>query len=294
MSTSPTLFVAGAGGKLGRRVVELLLERGYAGRIIAGSRHPEKLGFPATVETRKADYGDVPGFIKALGGVDRLLLISTDVLGPTRLALHQSAVAAARAAGVRHIVYTSMPAPEPASPIPFAPEHFGTEEAIRATGIAYTVLRMNWYAENLLNALPPVLQTGKWYTSAGEGRLAHVSREDTARAAAGALLAGDWSRTLTVTGPEALTARQIAQIASEVTGRPIEVVDVTDEQLAAGAIAAGVPAPVVHGFIVPFDQNTRLGRVALTTNAVELLWGEKPQGVREFLAVNRSALTPAA
>lgn len=291
--TQPTLFVAGAGGKLGRRVVELLKERGYAGKIIAGSRHPEKLNFTG-IETRKADYGDVPGFIKALEGVDRVLLISTDVLGPTRLALHESAVAAAKAAGVKHIVYTSMPAPEPASPIPFAPEHFGTEEAIKATGIAYTILRMNWYAENLLNSLPSALQTGKWYTSAGTGALAHVSREDTARAAAGALLAGDASRTLTVTGPEALTTREVASIASEVTGRAIEVVDVSDEQLAAGAIAAGVPAPVAHGFIVPFDQNTRLGRVSLATNAVELLWGEKPQTVREFLVANRSALVQAA
>lgn len=291
--TQPTLFVAGASGKLGRRVVELLKERGYAGKIIAGTRHPEKLAFPG-VEVRKADYGDVPGFIKALEGVDRLLLISTDVLGPSRLALQQSAVAAARAAGVKHIVYTSMPAPEPVSPIPFAPEHLGTEEAIKATGIAYTILRMNWYAENLLSSLPSMLQTGKWYTSAGNGTLAHVSREDTARAAAGALLAGDASRTLTVTGPEALTTRQIAAVASEITGRSIEVVDVSDEQLAAGAIAAGVPAPVVHGFIVPFDQNTRLGRVALATNAVELLWGEKPQTLREFLAANRSALVQAA
>ena len=291
--TQPTLFVAGAGGKLGRRVVELLLERGYAGKIIAGSRHPEKLNF-AGVETRKADYGDVPGFIKALEGVDRLLLISIDVLGPSRLALQASAVAAAKAAGVKHIVYTSMPAPEPSSPIPFAPEHFGTEEAIRATGIAYTILRMNWYAENLLSSLPGVLASGKWYTSAGEGTLAHVAREDTARAAAGALLSGDASRTLTVTGPEALTTREVAAIASEVTGRSIQVVDVSDEQLAAGAIAAGVPAPVAHGFIVPFDANTRLGRVALATNAVELLWGEKPQTLREFLATNRAALTQAA
>lgn len=293
MTTSPTLFVAGAGGKLGRRVVELLLERGYAGRIIAGSRHPEKLNF-AGVETRQADYGDVPGFIKALEGVDRLLLISIDVLGPSRTALQTSAVAAAKAAGVKHIVYTSMPAPEPASPIPFAAEHFGTEEAIKASGIGYTILRMNWYSENLLSSLPSALQSGKWYTSAGTGTLAHVSREDTARAAAGALLAGDASRTLTVTGPAALTSREIAAVASEVTGKPIEVVDVTDEQLAAGAVSAGVPEPVVHGFIVPFDANTRLGRVALTTNAVETLWGTKPQGLKSFLEANKASLVGAA
>lgn len=289
MTTSSTLFVAGAGGKLGRRVIELLLERGYNGKIIAGSRQPENLNFP-NVETRKADYGDQPGFIKALEGVDRLLLISIDVLGPSRTALHISAVAAAKAAGVRHIVYTSMPDPEPASPIPFAPEHFATEEAIKASGIAYTILRINWYAENLLNSLPSALQSGKWHTSAGTGTLAYLAREDAARAAAGALIAGDASRTLTVTGPVALTSREIAAVASEVTGKPIQVIDVTDAELAAGALAAGMPEAVVHGLIVPFDTNTRLGRVALTTNAVEMLWGAKPQELKAFLEANRPAL----
>lgn len=289
MTTSPTLFVAGAGGKLGRRVVELLLERGYDGKIIAGSRRPEYLDFPG-VATRKADYGDVHGFIKALEGVDRLLLISIDTLGPTRTALQTGAVAAAKTAGVKHIVYTSMPAPDPGSPIPFAPEHLATEEAIKASGIAYTILRMNWYAETLFDSLHSALQLGKWYTSAGAGVLAHLAREDASRAAAGALIAGDASRTLTVTGPVALTSREIAAVASEVTGKPIEVVDVTDDQLAAGTIAAGVPEAVVHGLIVPFDTNTRLGRVALTTNAVETLWGTKPQGLKAFLEANRAVL----
>jgi NAD(P)H dehydrogenase (quinone) len=289
MTDQPTLFVSGAGGKLGRRVVELLLERGYSGRIVAGSRHPEKLAFPG-VETRQADFNDVPGLTAALDGVDHMLLISTDVLGPGRAALHANAVAAAKAAGVRHIVYTSMLNPEPGSPITFAPEHHATEEAIRDSGIAYTVLRMSWYAENLLNALPPVLQSGKWYSAAGEGRLAHIAREDCARAAAGALIAGGESRTLDVTGEKALTAHEIAAVASAVTGKPLEVVDVGDEALAAGARQAGVPDAVIDTYIVPFEINTRAGRMEPATDAVEQLWGSKPQSVRAFLEANKAAL----
>lgn len=289
MTDQPTLFVSGAGGKLGHRVVELLLERGYAGRIVAGSRHPEKLSFPG-VEAVKADFTDVPGLTAALEGVDHMLLISTDVLGPGRTVLHANAVAAAKAAGVRHIVYTSMLNPEPGSPITFADQHHATEEAIRASGIAHTILRTSWYAENLLNSLPPVLQSGKWYSAAGEGRQAYVAREDCARAAAGALIAGGESRTLGVTGDKVLTTREIAKVASAVTGKPIEVVDVDEDALAAGARQAGVPDAVVDAFIVPFDVNTREGRMEPATDAVEQLWGTKPQSVAAFLEANKVAL----
>src|SRR3978361_111494 len=97
MTTSPTLFVSGASGHLGRRVVELLLERGYDGKIIAGTRSPETLSDLKGVETRKADFADVAGLTAALEGVDTFLIISVDVLG-TRLTLHAKALDAAQAA----------------------------------------------------------------------------------------------------------------------------------------------------------------------------------------------------
>jgi NAD(P)H dehydrogenase (quinone) len=292
-SSSPTLFVAGAGGKLGRRVVELLLERGHAGRIIAGSRTPEKLDF-AGVETRKADYGDLAGFTEALKGVDRLLLISTDVLGEVRQKLQATAVAAARAAGVKHIVYTSMPYPEPGNIIPMAADHYATEQAIKASGVAYTILRMSWYTENLLGALPSAVASGKWFTSSGNGTISHVTREDTARAAAGALISNDVeSRVLTVTGPTALTSREIAAIAGEVTGKAVEVVDVTDEQLTGGLKQAGLP-PDLAALLTTFDVGQRAGALSMVTNAVEQLWGTTPTSVRDFLAANKQALLQAA
>jgi NAD(P)H dehydrogenase (quinone) len=293
MTTSPTLFVAGAGGKLGRRVVELLLERGYAGKIIAGSRHPEKLDFVG-VETRKADFADVVGFTAALAGVDRVLIISTDEIGEARIKLQTNAVAAAQAAGVKRIVYTSLPHPEPGNVIPMALDHYATEQAIKATGIDYAILRNSWYAEGLLGALPAALQSGKWYSAAGEGRISYVTREDTARAAAGALLADDaGKRVFTITGPEALTARELVAVASETLGKPIEVIDVTDEQYAAGLKAAGLPAGLPE-LLTTFEVGQRRGVLSMVTNAVEELWGEKPTSVRDFLAANKSALTKAA
>jgi len=293
MPSLPTLFVTGASGKLGRQVIEALLEKGYSGRIIAGTRDPSKLAGLPGVEVRKADFTDPAGLAGAFEGVDRLLIISTSQPN-ARLAGHLAAVEAAKAAGVKELLYTSMPTPEPPSAIGFAFEHYGTEQAIKASGLPYTILRINWYADNLLGTLPGVIASGKWYTSAGEGRVSNPTRRDAARAAAGALLRPSASEVCTVTGPEALTTAQTAAIASEVTGRPIEVVNVSDEQLAAGAKAAGVPASVADHFIVPFDRNTRENKVGMVTDAVERFWGSKPESLRDFLAANRAALVPSA
>lgn len=288
--TSPTLFVAGAGGKFGRRVVELLAERGYAGKIIAGSRTPEKLADLKGVEVRTADFSDPAAFQAALAGVDRLLIVSTDVIGEQRIKLHTNAVAAARAAGVKRIVYTSMPHPEPGNIIPMALDHYATEQAIKGTGIEYTILRNSWYTENLLQVLPPALASGKWYSASGAGRISHVTRDDTARAAAGALLSDHaGNRVFTVTGQQAFTNAEIAAIATEVLGKPIEVVDVPDAGYTEGLKQAGLPAPVAE-LLTTFEIGQRHGILSMVTDAVEELWGTPATTVREFLVANQAGL----
>lgn len=289
----PTLFVSGASGHLGALVIEALKERGYAGKIVAGTRDSAKLAGLSGVEVRKADFADKASLLAALEGVDRFLLISTDQIGG-RLEGHVTAVEAAKEAGVKEIFYTSMHNPEPPSEITFAHEHLGTEEAIKASGIAYTILRMGWYMENLLSTLPGSLASGQWFTSAAGGKTSYTARLDCARAAAGALPKGAENETYSVSGPEALSNAEIAAIATEVTGRPLSVIEVSDEQLAAGAKAGGVPDFVVDHFIVPFEQFARAGKAGAVTDAVETLWGEKPVSVEEFLRANRAALTQAA
>jgi NAD(P)H dehydrogenase (quinone) len=293
MANQPTLLVTGAGGNLGRRAVEILFEA-KAGKIVAGTRNPSKVADLAAkgIEIRKVDFDDLASLAKAFAGVDRLLLISTDALDTPgkRLAQHKAAVDAAKKAGVKHIVYTSMPKPEPGSPIPFAPDHYGTEQALAESGLGWTVLRNAWYQENLFHSLPSVLASGKWFSAAGDGKVAHVSREDAARAAAAALAAApNGNARYDITGGEALTTRDIAKLAADATGKPIEVVPVTDEQLQQGMIAAGMPA-----FLAPvyasFDTNTRAGNVALVSDAVKSLTGRTPATLKQFFSANKEAL----
>ncbi len=291
--TAPTLFVSGANGNLGRRVLELLQERNYDGRIIAGTRTPEKLAALVGVEARSADFDDLPGMIRALEGVERMLIIPPPSHDAHRGIQMHSAITAAKAAAVKRVVCLSLMRPEPASPIPFAPELYGAEQTLMGTGMEYTILRMAWYAELLLNTLPDVIKAGKWLSSTGEGIVAHVARDDVAKAAAGALLQSDGkSRILNVTGPHGLTRRGIANVVTAVTGKPIEVVDVDDDGLRQGYVQMGMSSEMA-AFLASFDTNTRVGRTAIVSDAVQLLWGTPPQSLAEFLAANKSALLAA-
>ena len=284
------LVVTGASGHLGRRVVELLLEKG-ATRLIAATRTPEKLDGLSGVEVRKADFSDPASLDAAFAGADRVLVISTDRIDVPglRIQQHKAAVEAAKRAGVKRILYTSMLNPD-RSHIPFAPDHLETERAIEQSGLEFTILRVSWYAENLPSTLAAPLATGKWFTSAGNGRISYVAREDVARAAAAALAtSGGANERLDITGPELLTVPEIAKIASEVTGKPIEVVNVSDEEFEKGLAAAGLP-PFVIPLVVGTDRNIRAGYFDVESDAVQRLTGKPPQSVREFLIANRAAL----
>jgi NAD(P)H dehydrogenase (quinone) len=289
------LFVTGANGHLSRATLRHLLEtqKIAPSDMIAGSRDPAKLAEVSKlgVETRKADFDDREGLVAAFAGIDRLLIVSTDELATPgkRLEQHRNAVEAAASAGVGHVVYTSMPNPD-RSLVTFAPDHLGTEEAIKASGLPYTILRNTWYADNYLMAMPHNLQAGSWYTAMGGGQVSNISRDDCARAAAAALAkppAGN--ATLTLTGPESLSASEIAAIVSAVAGKPLQVVPVSDDQFAGGMKAAGL-SDFVIAMLVSADANIRAGNFDLVTNDFEMLTGARPQSLRAFFEDHRATL----
>ena len=291
------LLVTGASGHLGRRVITHLLEREHvpAAAIIATTRTPDALSdFAARgVAVREATFDDPAELAQAFAGAKRLLIISTDAVDRpgVRLQQHRTAVDVARQVGAAHVIYTSMPKPEPGSPIPFAPDHYGTEQALAGSGLSYTVLRMCWYMDFLLQTLPPVIASGQWFLASGDGRVAYVAREDCARAAAAALAADTTtSATYTVTGPKAHTSEEVAALATEVTGKPIEVVQLTPEALTQGLLDAGLP-PGVAAFLSALDRNTKAGNVSLVTDTVARLTGAAPQSLRDFLRDHVAALS---
>jgi NAD(P)H dehydrogenase (quinone) len=297
MTNKPTLLVTGASGHLGRRVVELLLDS-QAGTVVAATRTPGKLAdFAARgAVVRPADFDDAASLKAAFAGVDRLLLISTDAVAVPgqRLQQHLNAVQAAEEAGVKHVVYTSLMNPEPGTPVKIAGDHYGTEQALAASGMGWTVLRENIYTQVLLGSLPQAVQTGQLFAATGDGKVAFITREDCARAAAAALTAPfEGRRTLDITGPEALSRHDLARIASEISGQPVTYIPLELEAVIQGMIQAGLPRPLAEAY-ASFDAAVAQGLFDRVSSAVEDLTGRRPTSVTEFLSDHRTALLPPA
>lgn len=296
---SDTLLVTGAAGHLGQRVIAHLLDtlRIPARRIVAATRKPETLAAVAArgVAVRRADFDDPATLPAAFAGVQRLLLISTDAIDRPghRLAQHRNAIEAAAKAGVGHLIYTSMPLPA-GSPLLLAPDHEGTEQALAASPMSWTLLRNCWYMENLFMSLPGALAAGQWYSAAGDGKVAYIARDDLARAAAVALAAADTGRTTwTLTGSEAFSADEVAQQVAAAVGKPLAVVHVPVEGLIQGMVAAtGWPEALASVF-ASFDTNTKAGRVAAVTDDFRRLTGSAPVRFADWLAANKNALVGA-
>lgn len=292
----PTLLVTGASGKLGQRVLELLLEAD-AGTIIAATRSPEKLAAFAEkgVIVRQADFSDAASLSKAFAGVDRLLLISTDATGAVRLSQQIAAVKAAEEAGVKHVLYTSIANVQENSTAQVSPDHYGTEQALINSKLGYTFLRNNIYTDMFLGTLGQAISTGTLYAASADGKVGYVTREDCARAAAAALTDGfEGRRIFEITGPEALSRYDIATIVSKISGKSVNYVPLTLEALVGGMVNAGLPQPVAELY-ASFDAAAAKGELDVVTNAVEELTGRKPTTVEDFLTANKEALLqPAA
>lgn len=288
------LLVTGASGRLASSVIDHLLnQHGIApASIIATTRHPQRLDALAQhgVQVRMADFDAPRTLASAFADAERLLLVSTDAPSGRRLDQQRAAIEAAVQAGVRHVVYTSIPNPDSGSPIPFAADHRGTEEVLALSGMTWTVLRNAWYMENLLRFLPPAIASGTWSSAAATGRVAYIARNDCARVAAAVLASRrNGNEVFDVTGSESLSTQDIALLASAVVGSPIRVDPVAVATLHARLLSAGLPPPAADLFVA-YDVNTALGRVAKVSPTVTELTGTAPQTLSHFLVQHHQAL----
>lgn len=284
-----TIGITGAAGALGRRTAQYVLESHPADEVVLFSRSPEALA-DTGASTRFADF-DQPGELAdAFGGVDVLLMISTDAVGRRR-AQHESAIAAAVTAGVTRLVYTSMPNADrdfPARLRPLSDDHVATERALRAAGPSWTILRNALYLEAAGSGWAQAVATGRLVTNNGTGRHAPLVRDDCAAAAA-AVLVGDGhdAKCYDVTGARLLDDRAIATTLGERHGRPVDVVTVSDEAYRDGLVAAGLPAELAD-VLTGFGESIRAGLLETSLGDFEALTGRPPVTIEEFLGGDQS------
>lgn len=234
-----TIAITGASGQLGRFVIGKLKQKVGADNIVGIVRNAEKVK-DLDIPVRTADYHHPATLEAALAGIDTLLLISGNELGQ-RAAQHANVINAAKKAGVKRIVYTSVLHAD-SSPLSLAPEHVQTEAALKASGLAYTILRNGWYTENYTGSIAPALANNAFYGSAGDGKIASAARADYAEAAVVALTDDSHAgKTYELAGDNAYTLAELAAEISGQTGKDIPYVNIPEADYAAALKGAGLP-----------------------------------------------------
>jgi NAD(P)H dehydrogenase (quinone) len=239
-----TYAVTGATGKLGRLVLDEMLEKVSPGDLVALARDPAALTDYAAkgVQVRRADYDDPASLEAALKGVDRVLLISGNAVGQ-RGRQHGNVIEAAKKKGATYLAYTSVLNAR-ASRLALAPEHKETEEILEQSGLNHDVLRMPWYSDNYVAGLAPAIEAGAIYGAAGNGRLSTASRADLAAGAAAALVGGKGGDIYELAGDESWTMEDFAREVSKHSGKDVKYVNQSEDEYARTLEGAGLPPPV--------------------------------------------------
>ena len=283
------IVVTGATGQLGAAVIEGLLRRVKVASIVASVRVADKAGALSAkgVQVRcGGDYDDADRLAETFAGAAQVLVISAPKLGEEALRLHRNAIEAARKAGVRRVLYTSHAGARSGSPFAPADQHAGTEADLADTGLAYTSLRHGFYAESCLHMIGDALTSGELRVPE-DGAVAWTARDDLAEADA-AILADEGcvnGISPPLTASEAPTMAEIAVIASELTGREVRHVTVSDEAWRDMKVAAGMPRLYADMLLGTF-QAARRGDFATVDPTLETLIGRRPKTFRDVLATS--------
>lgn len=275
-----TVAITGATGQLGRLTIAALKSRLPADQIVALARSPEKaaeLGVPA----RAFDYDRPETLVPALAGEDKLLLISGNEVG-SRAPQHRAVIEAAKAAGVKEIVYTSLLHAD-TTPLSLAPEHVETEAMLAASGIPHTILRNGWYAENYTGAIPAALEHGALIGAAGNGRISGAARADYAEAAAVVLTgAGHAGKTYELAADGAWTLADLAAEISALSGRDIPYRNLSQVDYAAALVGAGLPQPLAE-MIAGWDVDAAEGALYDDSHTLSRLIGRPTTTLAEVI-----------
>lgn len=267
------IMVTGATGRLGSKIVDVLLKTVPADQLAVSVRNPEKAeGLLAKgVEVRHGDFDHPETLDEAFKGVDRLLIISADGDNELRIRQHTQAVEAAARAKVGFIAYTSI-ANATESKNMLAPPHQAAEKAILLTGIPYAFLRNNWYLENELSGIKGVLAGAPWVTSAGNGKVGWALQQEYAEAAAAVLSGTGHENKIYELSGKLLTQDELAAALGSALNKEVPVQHVDDATYSEIMKSAGLPEfllPLVTGI----QKSIREGTLAVESTDFEKLLG---------------------
>jgi uncharacterized protein YbjT (DUF2867 family) len=278
------ILVTGATGTVGREVVAQLLTAGQ--KVRAMTRDPSKVNLDGEVEVVQGDFNAPDTLASAIQGVERVFSLT---FGP-QTGIHEKNLAqAAKASGVRHIVKLSALGGDDETRNNIRKWHDEGEQAIRETGIAWTVLRPTGFMSNALHWRPSIRAQRKVFSNYGDGKLPPVHPRDIAAVAVRALISdGHEGKVYPLTGPEALSMSEQVKILADAIGKPLEYVPITDEVARQGMKDAGMPSFLIDA-LVPFAAFIRSGKAAHVFNTVKEVTGRPPLTFRDWAKENAAA-----
>jgi uncharacterized protein YbjT (DUF2867 family) len=280
------ITVFGATGNTGSPLVDTLLAKGAAVCAVTSD--------PAKVENLKAkgceavtaNFTDPAALERACAGAERIYLVTPAHLDMRRW--KANAIAAAKAAGVRHVVLATGLGASPKAKVTFGKWHSETQELLKESGLDWTFVQPTYFMQNLLWQADTIAKDGVYYDDLG-GPVAWIDARDIADVAAEALTGpGHEGKTYGLTGPEALTGEDIAAMLSEVTGRTITCAPLSVEDSKAAMIAAGMQEEVAAA-MVELASIAPKGYLAGIETTVSDVLGRPARRLRDFIAENRDA-----
>lgn len=284
------ILVTGATGKLGSLIVTGLLEKGVPAESIAVlARSAERAASLSArgVQVRTGDYLDQASLESAFQGIDKLMFISSSDVVDRRPA-HENVVQAAKKAGVKLVVYTSILNVE-TSKISLAHDHAATERSLKASGLPHVLLRNGWYFENYTENLGSALAHGVVLGAAGDGKYSMATRKDYAEAAVTVLThrESQAGKVYELGGTDSFTLADLAAEVGKQTEKPVAYVDLSQAEYQAKLEGFGLPTPVAE-LLADADNGAKNGELITASRDLELLIGHPTtslaQAVRAGLA----------
>jgi len=273
------IVVTGATGKIGNELVRLLAERGETVRALA--RHAGQGAELPGVEWVAADLARRENLGPAFAGAERLFLLTANSEDMVRL--QKNALAAARQAGVRHVVKLSALGASDHSQSVIGLWHYNVERVLQASGLAWTILRPHHFMDNLLDQRESIVRHGVVYSAAGEGRIPFIDTRDIAAVVAVVLTEpGHEGKEYVLTGPEALSYRRATEILSGVLGRPLDYVAETEDDTWVRQRRAGEPAWRIAALLAIASYQRAGGPTEQLTATIEELTGRPARTFEQF------------
>lgn len=276
------LLITGATGTVGTQLVKNLVNGNTPFRALARTKDQGDLlrNLPQA-EIIVGDLSDKDSLAQALQGIEKAFLLTNSSEHAEQLQLNF--VDAAHAAGVKHIVKLSQFAADPSSPVRFLRYHATVENKIKELGINYTFLRPNLFMQGLIGFAHYIKYEHQFYGALGNAVVSAVDIRDIAAIAAKALTEpGHENKIYNITGNEALTHYQMAEILSRVLGKEIAYIDLNPEQMREALIPAGFPEWQADGLIEDYAHYSK-GEASAVYHTVNDITGKAAINFEQFV-----------